>query len=83
MSIVVTESGVMCCDIHPKYPYLLAIGMYDGNVAVYNLQTNIVDPLYVSKGANGKHSDVIWEVIIMFDYPFGSMEVKTFFKYCR
>lgn len=52
----------MCCDIHPKYPYLLAIGMYDGNVAVYNLQTNPTDPIYVSKGANGKHSDVIWEV---------------------
>lgn len=22
-----TESGAMCCDIHPKYPYLLAIGI--------------------------------------------------------
>lgn len=37
-------------------------GMYDGNVAVYNLQTNPSQPLYVSKGVNCKHSDVIWEV---------------------
>lgn len=35
--------------------------MYDGNVAVYNLQTNPTDPIYVSKG-HGKHSDIVWEV---------------------
>lgn len=77
-----TESGVMCCDIHQKYPFLLVIGiteyishlafritqlpafelgMYDGNVAVYNLQKNTKQPIYVSKG-HGKHSDVVWEV---------------------
>ena len=37
-------------------------GMYDGNVAVYNLQTNPTDPIYMSKGQHGKHSDVVWEV---------------------
>lgn len=37
--------------------------MYDGNVAVYNLQVNPTDPIYISKGVNGKHSDVVWEVI--------------------
>lgn len=57
--LVVTESGVMCCDIHPHYPYLLAIGMYDGNVAVYNLQSTL-EPLYMSKG--GKHSECVWEI---------------------
>lgn len=57
---VVTESGVMCCDIHPNFPYLLAIGMYDGNVAVYNLKTSLAEPLYISKGA--KHSECVWEV---------------------
>ncbi|XP_021695308.1 dynein intermediate chain 1, axonemal-like [Aedes aegypti] len=31
---VTTESGAMCCDIHPKYPYLIAVGLYDGNVIV-------------------------------------------------
>lgn len=51
----------MCCDIHRKYPFLLVIGMYDGNVAVYNLQKNVSRPIYVSKG-HGKHSDVVWEV---------------------
>lgn len=26
LPIVTTESGVMCCDVHPKYPFLLVIG---------------------------------------------------------
>lgn len=36
--------------------------MYDGNVAVHNLQTNPSQALYVSKGVDCKHSDVIWEM---------------------
>ena len=29
-----TQAGVMCLDLHPDYPNMLAIGLYDGNVAV-------------------------------------------------
>lgn len=46
--------------------YLKYTGMYDGNVAVYNLQINQTDPIYISKGVNGKHSDVVWEVKFFF-----------------
>lgn len=59
---VTTESGVMCCDIHQKYPYLLVIGMFDGNVAVYNLESNPTQPMYISRGTDGKHSNIVWEV---------------------
>ena len=24
------DSGVMCLDLHPKHPFLLAVGLYDG-----------------------------------------------------
>ncbi|CAH1718635.1 unnamed protein product [Chironomus riparius] len=58
---ITTESGAMCCDIHKKYPYLIVVGQYDGNVCVYNLQDG-KDPVYVSQGVNGKHSEAIWEV---------------------
>lgn len=51
----------MSCDIHSKYPYLLVVGMYDGNVAIYNLQVSYKDPLYMSKGQQ-KHSECVWEV---------------------
>ena len=27
----------MCVDIHPRHPHMLACGLHDGNVAVYNL----------------------------------------------
>ncbi|KAL1397518.1 hypothetical protein pipiens_002512 [Culex pipiens pipiens] len=57
-----TESGAMCCDIHPKYPYLIAIGLYDGNVIVYNLQVGTKEPVYMSHGVNGKHSECVWEL---------------------
>lgn len=36
--------------------------MLDGNVAVYNLQTNLNEPIYKSHGVHGKHSKVVWEV---------------------
>ncbi|XP_037903642.1 dynein intermediate chain 2, ciliary isoform X3 [Hermetia illucens] len=59
---ITCESGVMCCDIHPKYPFLLAIGLYDGNVAVYNLQIGCKDPIYMSQGVNGKHAEFVSEI---------------------
>lgn len=57
-----TECGVMSCDIHPKYPFLIAIGLYDGNVAVYNLKDNYKEPLYYSDGVDNKHFECVWEV---------------------
>ena len=30
--------AVMAVDIHPSHPHMLAVGMADGTVAVYNLQ---------------------------------------------
>lgn len=34
---VTTESGVMCCDIHQKYPYLMVIGKVPISI---NINTN-------------------------------------------
>jgi hypothetical protein len=31
---------VTAIDIHPNHPHMLAVGLSDGNVAVYNLQKN-------------------------------------------
>lgn len=36
--------------------------MYDGNVCVYNLQIGTKEPIYMSHGVNGKHSECVWEV---------------------
>lgn len=40
------------------------LGMYDGNIAVYNLQVNPTQPIYDSTGMAGKHKDAVWEVKI-------------------
>jgi dynein intermediate chain 1, axonemal len=33
-----TEEGVMCIDFHPDSPALLAAGLYDGTVLVYDIR---------------------------------------------
>lgn len=57
-----TECGVMSFDIHPSYPFLVAIGLYDGNVEVYNIKDNPKEALYQSLGVTIKHSECVWEV---------------------
>ena len=56
--------GVMCLDFHPEHPHMLVVGLYDGNIAVYNLQKNTGSPSYQSDAKNGKHRDIVWQVII-------------------
>ena len=46
--------GVMCVDIPPDHPHMLVAGLYNGNVAVYNLQKSSY-PTYSSDVHNGKH----------------------------
>ena len=57
-----TESGVMSLDFHPEHPYLVAVGFYDGGVAVYNLREKTTGPVYSSCSKSGKHADTVWQV---------------------
>ncbi|XP_066471926.1 dynein axonemal intermediate chain 1 isoform X1 [Tiliqua scincoides] len=58
-----SESGIMCLDIHPKHPYLIVVGFYDGNVAIYNLKKPASSqPGYKSTAKSGKHTDPVWQV---------------------
>nr|XP_015218819.1 PREDICTED: dynein intermediate chain 1, axonemal isoform X2 [Lepisosteus oculatus] len=57
-----THSGVMCLDIHQGCPYLVAVGFYDGCVAVYNLKEEGEQPTYRSTAKTGKHTDPVWQV---------------------
>lgn len=57
-----THSGVMCLDIHKVHPYLVAVGFYDGCVAVYNLKEGGVQPAFKSTAKCGKHTDPVWQV---------------------
>ncbi|MGH0182720.1 UNVERIFIED_CONTAM: hypothetical protein FKN15_010045 [Acipenser sinensis] len=57
-----THSGVMCLDIHKLHPSLVAVGFYDGCVAVYNLKEEGVQPAFKSTAKCGKHTDPVWQV---------------------
>ena len=57
---------MMSCDIHPHHPHMLVVGLYDGSVAVYNLQQRMNGaPNYMSSATNGKHTDVVWQVSLL------------------
>ncbi|NXS62389.1 DNAI1 protein, partial [Brachypteracias leptosomus] len=57
-----TESGIMCLDFHNDHPYLVAVGFYDGNVAIYNLKKATSQPSYKSNAMSGKHTEPVWQV---------------------
>ncbi|XP_067847258.1 dynein, axonemal, intermediate chain 1, paralog 2 [Heptranchias perlo] len=57
-----TESSVLCLDIHNVHPHLIAVGFYDGSVAVYNIMQHLAGPTYKSTTKSGKHTDPVWQV---------------------
>lgn len=60
--ICMTDSGVMCVDIHPKYPFMIVVGLYDGSVHIYNVCVNCKEPQYKSNSVTNKHGGIVWEV---------------------
>lgn len=60
-----TNSGVLCLDIHEQHSYLVAVGFYDGCVAVYNLKEGGLEPAYKSTAKTGKHTDPVWQVRVV------------------
>ena len=64
--LCLAQCGVLCLDIHPQHPHMLAAGLTNGNVAVYNLQKKMEgSPSYISTARNGKHQDAVWQVSIL------------------
>ena len=41
---------------------MVVVGLYDGNVAVYDLKSSSTEPAYYSSARGGKHKDVVWQV---------------------
>ena len=59
-----SSCAILCIDINPSHSHMIAVGLIDGNVAVYNLQLKSQHPFYVSDARNGKHQNVINQVVI-------------------
>ena len=59
-----THCAISAVDVHPTHPHMLVTGLFDGNVAVFNLQKRGTKPNYISTAKNGKHQDAVWQVIM-------------------
>merc|ERR1711907_327589 len=57
-----TDAGVCSLDWHPNHPALLAVGLYDGTVLVYDVRARMKKPIYQSTVRTNKHTDPVWEV---------------------
>ncbi|KAK9862806.1 hypothetical protein WJX84_010841 [Apatococcus fuscideae] len=60
----VTDSGVLCLDLHAQHPNLLAVGCYDGSVHVFDIRQKGVRSLYSATAQTGKHTDPVWQNIL-------------------
>ncbi|TRY60448.1 hypothetical protein DNTS_028893 [Danionella cerebrum] len=61
-----TDSGVMCVDIHEQLSHLVAVGLYDGCVSVYDLRKRSELPIYCSIASSGKHTGAVWQHELVF-----------------
>lgn len=52
----------MSVATHPNYSYLIVIGLYDGNVAVYNTNLTEKVPQFQSNSVKNKHWGIVWQV---------------------
>lgn len=59
-----TTSSVMTAEFHHEQVNLLAVGLYDGSVAVYDLQLSSTqqEPVFRSDSVHNKHCDMVWQV---------------------
>merc|ERR1711959_589360 len=57
-----TDAGVCSLDWNAMHPGLLAVGLYDGTVLVYDVRARTKKPIYTSTVRTCKHTDPVWEV---------------------
>ena len=55
-------SGVTSLDWSKKHPTLLAVGYYDGNIAVYDTRSNDTSPVLESSQLASKHTGAVGQV---------------------
>jgi len=58
--IISVPCGVTCIAFSREHPNLLAAGLYDGTVCVYDIRKDEAKPTLESGAANGKHTDPVW-----------------------
>jgi WD40 repeat protein len=54
--------GVTSIDWSSYFPFLLAVGRYDGNIAIYDVRNEDDEPILQSGNNTEKHHDPVWQV---------------------
>ncbi|KAJ7286635.1 hypothetical protein O6H91_Y326200 [Diphasiastrum complanatum] len=58
-----TTFGVTALDFSSNSPSLLAVGFYNGNVAVYDARNmKELEPVMQTSVSSGKHNDPVWKL---------------------
>jgi WD40 repeat protein len=60
--VIRVPHGVTAVDFSSTQPALLAVGLYDGTVSIYNVKLDQDTPVLESAHEAGKHSDAVWQV---------------------
>ncbi|XP_001950034.2 dynein intermediate chain 2, ciliary-like [Acyrthosiphon pisum] len=68
-----TQSGAMCLSFHHDFGYLLAVGLRDGNLAVYNVSLLKNEPQYSTHSAGTKIMASVMQVVWCKNLPTGEM----------
>lgn len=58
--VLTLKQPAISLDFHKTSPGLLAVGLEDGNVCVYDIRSTSEEPIYESSVKCGKHSDPVW-----------------------
>lgn len=56
------KAGVTAVDFSSAMPNLLAVGLYDGTVSIYNVRSTNDSPVLDSFDCPGKHSSPVWQL---------------------
>ncbi|CAL1536674.1 unnamed protein product [Lymnaea stagnalis] len=57
-----SKEGVTSLDFSTANPNLLAVGFYDGGIAVYNVRKSVDEPVLDNFTASGKHLAPVWQL---------------------
>eukprot|EP00057_Strongylocentrotus_purpuratus_P025727 XP_011680201.1 PREDICTED: WD repeat-containing protein 78 [Strongylocentrotus purpuratus] len=56
------EAGVTAMDFSVSNPNLLAVGLYNGTVAIYNVRASSDEPILDSYESRSKHAAPVWQL---------------------
>jgi len=60
--VVETRSGAMCASFHPDYSHVLAVGLRDGTLAVYNVSLSTREPQFTTHSYKTRHMASVRQV---------------------